>query len=88
MTPIESMWQWIYSSVTNAVNVLNTMYTNSTMKPAFDILIVVIATGALLKFIILPMFGLSISAGSDVVKKEGKKTKDFIQNTHDMGDYF
>lgn len=88
MTPIENMWQWIYSSVTNAVNVLNTMYNDSTMKPAFDILIVVIATGVLLKFIILPMFGLTISTGSDIVRKKSKETKTFIQNTHDAGDYF
>lgn len=88
MTPIENMWTWITSSVSNAVSTLNQMYNNQTMRPAFDILIVVIATGALLKFIILPMFGLSISTGSDVVKKKGKETREFVQNTHDMGDYF
>lgn len=88
MTPIENMWSWIYTSVSNAVSTLNTIYTNSTMRPAFDILIVVIATGALLKFIILPLFGLSLSAGSDIAKKKTKETRDFVNNTHDAGDYF
>lgn len=76
MTPIQNMWSWIISSVSNAVSTLQTIYENETMAPAFDILIVVIATGALLKFIILPLFGLSISAGSDIVKKKSRKEEE------------
>lgn len=88
MDALTYMWDWIYRSVSNAVQTLTRIYQNSTMAPAFDLFLVVLSIGVVLKFIVLPLFGLSLSSGSDQVKKNAKETKDFVQNTHDVGDYF
>lgn len=75
MTVIERFWNWLNTSVNNALSILNTMYVNSTMKPFFDLFIVIVGVVVVIRFIIMPIIGGSI--GSDHAKdsKESRSDK-------------
>lgn len=64
---ITQFWNWLYTSVSNALNILNTMYSNATMKPFFDLLIIIVAVGVIMRYIIMPMVG---DRGSDKAKRK------------------
>ena len=64
---IVNFWNWIMQSVTAAVQTLENIYSNSTMQPFFNLFLVVIATMAIVKFIIIPITG---GSGSDKAKKK------------------
>lgn len=64
---IEEFWNWLYSSVNAALSTFNTIYNNSMFTPFFNIFLVVIGIGVIMKFIIRPMLG---NSGSDKVKEE------------------
>lgn len=67
---IGQFWNWLYTSVSNALSMLNTMYSNSTMRPFFDLLIVIIAVGVIMRYIVMPMIG---DRGSDKAKRKDKE---------------
>ena len=67
---ISNFWSWIVQSVTAAVSILNTLVSDSTLSPFFNLFLVVIALMVIVKYILKPIFG---SAGSD---KARKKTED------------
>lgn len=62
---ITNFWDWMYTSVNNALSVLNTLYNNSTMKPFFDLLLVIVGIGVIMKFILAPLLGFGIVGASD-----------------------
>lgn len=64
---ITNFWNWLYQAVNNAISILNTMYQNSTFQPFFQLLIVIVAVGVVMKYIVWPMLG---SSGSDKAKKK------------------
>lgn len=64
---ITNFWNWIFQSVNQAVSVLNTMYTNSIFTPFFNLFLVIIATGVIIRFIIKPLIG---GSGSDKAHKK------------------
>lgn len=68
---IENFWNWMYQTVGSALNTLNLMYSNSTMKPFFDLLIVIIGVAVIIRFIIKPMLGSSGS--SDKAKRKDEE---------------
>lgn len=85
---ITNFWNWIYTSVNNAISILTTIYSNSEFAPFFNLLLVVVAIGVIIKFILSPLLGTSLSGASDKAGKDIEKTRNFINNTHDAGDYF
>lgn len=64
---INTFWNWIYDSVSAALNVLTTIVSNETFAPFFNLFLVVVAVGVIMKFIVKPMLG---NTGSDKVKGE------------------
>lgn len=70
---INTFWNWIVSTVTNAVNTLNSLYNNSTLHPFFELLLVIVGIGVILKFILFPLLGISYMGASDKVDKSIKK---------------
>jgi len=64
---IVNFWNWIIQSVSAAAETLENIYSNSIMQPFFNLFIVVIATIAIVKFIIMPLTG---GTGSDKAKKK------------------
>ena len=69
---ITNFWNWFITSVTNAVNILNTLVSNSTMAPFFNLFLVIIATMVIVKYIIKPITG---GSGSDKAKKKDEETE-------------
>lgn len=67
---INTFWTWMYQTVNSALSTLNTMYTNSVMKPFFDVLIVVIATMVVIHFIIKPLVGGHSGASDKANRKD------------------
>lgn len=65
---ITNFWTWLFSSVTNAVNMLNTFYNNSTMKPFYNLLLAVVGIGVIIKFVLAPLMGISLTGASDKVR--------------------
>lgn len=64
---IENFWNWIYQSVTSALNVFNTIYANETFAPFFNLLLVIVGVAVVMRFIVRPMLG---NSGSDKVKED------------------
>lgn len=70
---INNFWTWMTSSVQNAVNLLQTMYNNTTLRPFFDLLLVVLGLGVIIKFILAPLLGIGIIGGSDKAEDQYNK---------------
>lgn len=68
---ITTFWTWLTSSVTNAVNILSTLVSNTIMAPFFNLFLVVIALMVIVKYILKPIFGGG--SGSDKAKKKGEE---------------
>ena len=64
---ITNFWNWMITTVTNGVNLLNTMVNSTTLKPFFDLFLVVAATIVIVKYILKPVLGYS---GSDKARKK------------------
>lgn len=69
---ITNFWNWMYSSVQAAISYLTTIYQNSEMSPFFNLLLVVVGTGVIIKFILSPLLGSTLSGASDKAKKRAK----------------
>lgn len=63
---ITNFWNWLITSVTAGVNILNQLVSNNELSPFFSLFLVVIATMVIVKFILKPIFG---GTGSDKAKK-------------------
>ena len=63
---ITNFWNWLITSVSAGVNILNQLVSNSELAPFFSLFLVVIATMVIVKFILKPIFG---GSGSDKAKK-------------------
>lgn len=77
---ITNFWNWLTTAVTNATSVLSTMYSNSTMRPFFDLLLIVAGIGVVIKFILAPLLGIGIgfignAAGSSDRAQNKKEDK-------------
>lgn len=70
---ITNFWNWLYSSVTNAVNTLNVFYTNSELKPFYNLLLAVVGIAVILKYVLRPLLGISLTGASDKVNNSIKK---------------
>lgn len=70
---ITNFWNWLYSSVGNAVNTLSLLYQNSTLNPFFNLLLAVVGIGVIIKFVLSPLIGITLNAGSDKVNKKIKQ---------------
>lgn len=66
---IQNFWNWIYTSVNNAISILTTIYSNSEFSPFFNLLLVVVGIGVIIKFILSPLLGTALDKGSDKMKK-------------------
>lgn len=62
---ITNFWNWMYQTVQSAINTLNTIYSNSEFSPFFNLLLVVVGIGVIIKFILSPLLGTSLSGASD-----------------------
>lgn len=65
-----TFFDWLSRSVQNALSILSTIYQNSIMAPFFNLLLVIVALGVIIKFILSPLLGTSLSSASDKVRKE------------------
>lgn len=65
-----TFFDWLSRSVQNALSILSTIYQNSIMAPFFNLLLVIVAFGVIIKFILSPLLGTSLSGSSDKVRKE------------------
>lgn len=65
-----TFFDWLSRSVQNALSILSTIYQNSIMSPFFNLLLVIVALGVIIKFILSPLLGTSLSGASDKVRKE------------------
>lgn len=83
-----TFFDWLSRSVQNALNILSTIYQNSIMAPFFNLLLVIVALGVIIKFILSPLLGTSLAGASDKVKDKAKDNVSFIKNAKDAGDYF
>lgn len=63
---ITNFWNWLITSVSAGVNILNQLVSNTELAPFFSLFLVVIATMVIVKFILKPIFG---GTGSDKAKK-------------------
>lgn len=81
---ITNFWNWIYQSVQSAINTLNTIYSNSEFSPFFNLLLVVVGIGVIIKFILSPLLGSSLSSSSDKAKKD----VEWVKNYRSEADYF
>lgn len=69
---ITNFWNWMYQTVQSAINTLNTIYSNSEFSPFFNLLLVVVGIGVIIKFILSPLLGTSLSGASDKAHKASK----------------
>lgn len=69
---INNFWNWLVEVTGNALNMLNTMYNNTTMKPFFDLALVVITTILIMTYIVWPLL-TGGKGSSDKVKKNKKE---------------
>lgn len=67
---ITHFWNWIYQSVNNAISILTTIYRNSEFSPFFDLLLVVVGIGVIIKFILSPLLGMGFIGSSDKASRE------------------
>lgn len=76
---ITNFWNWIYQSVTAAVNTLSAIYQNSEFAPFFNLLLVVVGIGVIIKFILSPLLGSSLSSASDKASKNHVRDAEYKQ---------
>lgn len=69
---ITNFWNWMYQTVQAAINTLTTIYQNSEFTPFFNLLLVVVGIGVIIKFILSPLLGSSLSGASDKAVKSSK----------------
>lgn len=69
---ITNFWNWMYQTVQSAINTLNTIYSNSEFTPFFNLLLVVVGIGVIIKFILSPLLGTSLSGASDKAQRASK----------------
>ena len=74
---ITNFWNWIYTSVNNAISILTRIYQNSEISPFFDLLLVVVGIGVIIKFILSPILGSSLSKASDRASKERPRDAEY-----------
>lgn len=65
---ITNFWNWMYQTVQTAINTLTTIYQNSEFTPFFNLLLIVVGIGVIIKFILSPLLGASLSGASDKAK--------------------
>lgn len=66
---ITDFWSWLYQAVNGALSWLNTAYNNDTMKPFFNLFLVVFAVSMIIKYLVNPMLG----GGSDKAKRKDEE---------------
>ena len=76
---ISNFWNWLYASVNNGVNILNTIIHNEEISPFIALLLVVLGIGVIIKFILAPLLGLGFIGASDkaVANYEKKRNAQF-----------
>lgn len=78
---ITEFWNWIFATVQNAVNTLNTFYNNTMFRPFFDLFLVVVGIGVIMKFIIHPLIASGFVGESDkAAKRYDTKMKNKAQD--------
>ena len=50
---IDYFWSWLYSSVGAALNTLNQMINDRTLFPFYYLLVVIVATGVVIKYVLM-----------------------------------
>lgn len=69
---ITNFWNWMYQTVQAAINTLNTIYSNSEFAPFFNLLLVIVGIAVIIKFILSPLLGTSLSSASDKAQRSSK----------------
>lgn len=73
---ITEFWNWMFSTVTQAVNTLNTFYNNTMFRPFFDLFLVVLGVGVIMKFIIHPLIASGFVGESEKATKRYQKQEE------------
>lgn len=67
---ITHFWDWLYTSVGSAISTLNRMVQSSELSPFFALLLVVVGIAVIIKYILSPLLGSSLSKASDEARKD------------------
>lgn len=74
---IQHFWDWMFTTVRAAIQTLTTIYQNSEFSPFFDLLLVVVGIGVIIKFILSPLLGTSLSGASDKAAKNRPRDAEY-----------